>query len=349
MQLARRVLAGGRAADERQQIDRVGEIAFDREPARDVLEVRIEPAVLVDDEDDRALALGLGAREVAVDLALGRVVGEALGRQPRVVGRDDRGLRVVVLQQRQQRGGGRGRAGELGQAVEEFAAVHAAMGEAVVEIDDFLVQGFPPCLSRSRDYNTTDASAIPLHAARAGRTLPASARRFGRAMWWQQRLGEFVTLFLVINPFGVLPVFLSIAGTLDPPAQRKLALDAVLISFVVLVFFVFAGAFLLQQMGISIRAFQISGGILLFLVALEMIRGESYTDAAGRQAGPHRARGLSARHPQDRRTRRHAHGGAAHRRRSLQSGRAIEHRRRPRRRAVDHVPRPAGGRGRSRG
>jgi multiple antibiotic resistance protein len=105
-------------------------------------------------------------------------------------------------------------------------------------------------------------------------------------MWWQRHLGEFVSLFLVINPFGVLPVFLSIAGTLDPPAQRKLALNAALISFVVLVFFVFAGAFLLQEMGISIRAFQISGGILLFLVALEMIRGESYTDAQVAKEGP---------------------------------------------------------------
>jgi multiple antibiotic resistance protein len=98
-------------------------------------------------------------------------------------------------------------------------------------------------------------------------------------MWWQRHVSEFVTLFLVINPFGVLPVFLSLAGKLNPRAQRKLALDAVAISFVVLVFFVFAGAFLLEQMGISIRAFQISGGILLFLVALEMLRGEAYTNA----------------------------------------------------------------------
>jgi multiple antibiotic resistance protein len=98
-------------------------------------------------------------------------------------------------------------------------------------------------------------------------------------MWWQRHVSEFVTLFLVINPFGVLPVFVALAGKLNPRAQRKLALDAIAISFVVLVFFVFAGAFLLEQMGISIRAFQISGGILLFLVALEMLRGEAYTNA----------------------------------------------------------------------
>ncbi len=93
-------------------------------------------------------------------------------------------------------------------------------------------------------------------------------------MWWQQRLGEFVTLFLVVNPFAALPTFLAIAAPLDRRAQRKLALGAAVISFAVLVFFVFAGAFLLQQMGISIRAFLISGGILLFVVALDMIRGE---------------------------------------------------------------------------
>jgi multiple antibiotic resistance protein len=99
-------------------------------------------------------------------------------------------------------------------------------------------------------------------------------------MWWQGHLSEFVTIFLVINPIGVLPVFLAIAGPLDRPSQRKLALNAVLVAFAVLVFFVFAGAFLLEQMGVSIRAFQISGGIVLFLVALEMIRGEAYTTSA---------------------------------------------------------------------
>jgi multiple antibiotic resistance protein len=84
-----------------------------------------------------------------------------------------------------------------------------------------------------------------------------------------------VTLFLVINPFGALPTFMEIAETLEPRAQRRLALSATVISFAVLVFFVLAGAFLLAQMGISIRAFQISGGILLFVIALDMIRGQT--------------------------------------------------------------------------
>src|SRR4029453_11998855 len=127
------------------------------------------------------------------------------------------------------------------------------------------------------NYNTLMPAAIPLRAWGRGLTVRSSSQRFGAAMWWQQRLGEFVTLFLVINPSAAPPTFLDIAATLDPRAQRRLALDAVLISFAVLVFFVFAGAFLRDQMNISIRAFQISGGILLFIIALDMIRGQSLT------------------------------------------------------------------------
>ena len=145
MQLARRVLAGWCPAHERKHVDRIRQVTFGREPAGDILEVRIEAAVLMDDQNDRALALGLGARQVAVDLALGRIVGEPLGREARVVGRDHRGMRVIILQQRQQRAGGGRRARERGQSIEKFTPGDAAMGETVVEIDDSLVHGVSPC------------------------------------------------------------------------------------------------------------------------------------------------------------------------------------------------------------
>jgi multiple antibiotic resistance protein len=96
-------------------------------------------------------------------------------------------------------------------------------------------------------------------------------------MWWQQHVSEFVTLFLVINPIGVLPMFLAMVGSLDQPTQRKIAVRAVLAAFVVLVFFVVAGDFVLTHMNIPIRAFQIAGGIVLFLVALDMVRGVDHT------------------------------------------------------------------------
>jgi multiple antibiotic resistance protein len=95
-------------------------------------------------------------------------------------------------------------------------------------------------------------------------------------MWWQEHVSEFVTLFLVVDPIGVLPSFLALAGPLDHPTQRKIAVRAVIAAFAVLVFFILAGNFVLRHMNIPIRAFQIAGGIVLFLVALEMLRGDEH-------------------------------------------------------------------------
>jgi multiple antibiotic resistance protein len=102
---------------------------------------------------------------------------------------------------------------------------------------------------------------------------------------WQERLSEFVTLFVVINPFGVLSAFLAAAGTLPASTQRRVALTAILVAFVALLFFILAGGFLLERMGISARAFQIAGGIVLFVVALEMVRGETHEVVLGPGTG----------------------------------------------------------------
>jgi len=104
---------------------------------------------------------------------------------------------------------------------------------------------------------------------------------------WQERLSEFVTLFIVVNPISALPMFLGVTQGFDAPTQLRVALIAVLVSFGVLVCFIIGGGFVLEKMGISLRSFQIAGGIILFLVALDMVRGENYAPpaaAAGDQA-----------------------------------------------------------------
>jgi MarC family membrane protein len=88
---------------------------------------------------------------------------------------------------------------------------------------------------------------------------------------WQERLSEFVTLFIVVNPISALPMFLALTAGFDTAQQRRVAVTAVLTSFGVLVLFIIAGGFLLEKMGISLRSFQIAGGIILFLIALRMI------------------------------------------------------------------------------
>jgi multiple antibiotic resistance protein len=92
-------------------------------------------------------------------------------------------------------------------------------------------------------------------------------------MWWQDHFSEFVTLLLVINPLGALPTFMTLTQPLGPAQGRKTALLAVLAAFALLVFFVVVGNLALRQMGIAIRAFQIAGGMVLFLVALDMVHG----------------------------------------------------------------------------
>ncbi len=95
--IARLVLVGWRAAIGRQHVGGEGEKAFEREPPRDVLDVRVEAAVLVDDEHCRALGAPFEPRQIAADLHAARVIQGGADGEPRVVGRDDRRLGVVVL------------------------------------------------------------------------------------------------------------------------------------------------------------------------------------------------------------------------------------------------------------
>lgn len=97
-------------------------------------------------------------------------------------------------------------------------------------------------------------------------------------MNWSGRLAEFVTLWVVIDPLGTLPVFLAVTSGVEEHTRRRAALLAVLISFGVLVFFVFAGHWLLRSMDVSINSFQIAGGIVLFLFALTMIHGNIHPE-----------------------------------------------------------------------
>jgi multiple antibiotic resistance protein len=94
---------------------------------------------------------------------------------------------------------------------------------------------------------------------------------------WTERLNEFITLLVVVNPLGAVPFFLAITRGQDSPTRRKIAFSAVLISFFILIAFIIGGGFLLQKMGIALRAFQIAGGIVLFLVALNMLSSDGKT------------------------------------------------------------------------
>lgn len=84
-------------------------------------------------------------------------------------------------------------------------------------------------------------------------------------------LRAFLTLFVVVDPVGIAPVFLGLVGGRSPEAQARIARKAVAVAGGVLFGFAIGGAWLLAQLGISIDAFRVAGGILLFRIAFGMV------------------------------------------------------------------------------
>jgi len=83
----------------------------------------------------------------------------------------------------------------------------------------------------------------------------------------------FVTLFVIMDPVGTVPIFLSLTGGRSPQAARRAAWQAVGVSFLVITVFAFFGQQILSYLHISLPALQCAGGLLLLLVALELLTG----------------------------------------------------------------------------
>ena len=94
----------------------------------------------------------------------------------------------------------------------------------------------------------------------------------------------FIFFFAVIDPIGTVPVFIAVTRHYDDRTKRAVALRATLIAAAILLFFVVAGELILDAMDVPLAAFQIAGGIVLFLFALTMIFGESKPDEEVRLA-----------------------------------------------------------------
>ncbi|WP_332811837.1 MarC family protein [Sphingomonas sp.] len=84
-------------------------------------------------------------------------------------------------------------------------------------------------------------------------------------------LSAFVTFFVVIDPPGCAPIFAGLTSGADAAHRRSMALRSVAIAAGILLFFALLGEDLLEKLGITLAAFRIAGGIMLFLIALEMV------------------------------------------------------------------------------
>ncbi|HIL77714.1 MAG: MarC family protein [Methyloprofundus sp.] len=92
---------------------------------------------------------------------------------------------------------------------------------------------------------------------------------------WQLILTDLVGLWVVIDPIGTIPVFISVTKNLSAKQRRNTAFKAVAFAALILMFFLSVGQILLETLEISLLSFQITGGIILFLFALSMIFGDS--------------------------------------------------------------------------
>jgi multiple antibiotic resistance protein len=95
---------------------------------------------------------------------------------------------------------------------------------------------------------------------------------------------DIVTLFVVINPIGIVPLFIAIAGNESVAVRRRIAGQAVIIAAAILLVFVAIGQILLEALGIDLASFRIAGGLVLLIIALRMVleevRGGAVRDPA---------------------------------------------------------------------
>jgi multiple antibiotic resistance protein len=91
----------------------------------------------------------------------------------------------------------------------------------------------------------------------------------------------FVTLFVIMDPLGTVPIFLSLTASMTPGYRARAARQAVLVAIGVIVAFAVFGQQILDYLHITLPALQTAGGLLLLLVALQLLTGQETEPASG--------------------------------------------------------------------
>jgi multiple antibiotic resistance protein len=99
----------------------------------------------------------------------------------------------------------------------------------------------------------------------------------------------FLAVFIVVDPFGIVPVFISLTSFLPPGRRRATILKSIAVAFVVLCVFIFTGSAILRFLGIQPGSFFIAGGILMFIVSMDLLLGKpGRTKTSGEEKGEQR-------------------------------------------------------------
>jgi len=87
-------------------------------------------------------------------------------------------------------------------------------------------------------------------------------------------LKAFLTLFVLIDPIGLIPLFLALVGSRSYQEQKRIALKSTIVAGLLVLAFAALGGSVLRYLGISLEALKVAGGLLLFKIALDMINAQ---------------------------------------------------------------------------
>jgi len=102
---------------------------------------------------------------------------------------------------------------------------------------------------------------------------------------WASIVRQFITLLVVIDPVGTIPVYLYAVTSVPKHLHRSFAIRAIVIATLVLLAFLIGGQIILETLGLRLGSFQIAGGVILFLFAMSMIFGDSKPQTEIAEAG----------------------------------------------------------------
>ena len=92
--------------------------------------------------------------------------------------------------------------------------------------------------------------------------------------YWLHGFTVFMGFFAMLNPVGNLPVFIGMVSDFDKNTQQKVALRAVIVAFVIIAIFSIFGHIIFRMFGITLPAFQIAGGLIVFMMGYNLLNAK---------------------------------------------------------------------------
>ena len=89
--------------------------------------------------------------------------------------------------------------------------------------------------------------------------------------YWLHGITVFMGFFAMMNPLGNIPVFLGMVKDFDIPTQNRVAFRSVMVAFIIIALFCIFGHIIFRMFGITLPAFQIAGGIIVFIIGFQML------------------------------------------------------------------------------